>query len=308
MHERSHVRTGGSFAALNYELDSQDSQNANVTLRSSQRSFVTASSGAAAVDTKCSVGDLSEIIKKEVCAAMRLELPSLMMKLFECNLDPIKEQLNTLQDSVTFISNQYDDFKQNMHAIVNENKSLKTECIQLREIVDNLTARLNSMEQYMREANIEIQGVPEHKSENVVSIVKQIAQVVSVKLSDTDILSCTRVAAMNKSVNRPRAIVAKLRSSRCRDEVYSAVTKFNKAHQDDKLNSSHLGIGGQKTPVYVCEHLSPVQKALHAAARTKARDLGYKFVWIRNGHIFMRKNETSRFIHVKNSQTLTSLN
>ncbi|CAH2096312.1 unnamed protein product [Euphydryas editha] len=163
------------------------------------------------------------------------------------------------------------------------------------------------MEQCMRESNLEIQGVPEFKSENVVSVVKQVAKVVSAKLHDEDILSCTRVAAMNKKGQRPRAIVVKLKSSRCRDEVYSAVRRFNKAHLNEKLNSSHLGIAGEKTNVYVCEHLSPANKALHAAARIKSRELGYKFIWVRNGHIFVRKDENSRFIHIKNQQTVSSL-
>lgn len=68
-----------------------------------------------------------------------------------------------------------------------------------------------------------------------------------------------------------------------------------------------MGIAGDKSPVYVCEHLSPANKALHAAARIRSRELGYKFVWVRNGHIFMRKDETSRFIHIKNKQTLVAL-
>jgi regulator of replication initiation timing len=231
----------------------------------------------------------------------------MLRELLQSNLNPIKEQLGVLQNSVSFISDQYDDMKNSLNTVMKENKELKTECTQLRATTSDLTDRLNSVEQYMRDSNIELQGIPENKSENIANIVKQVAQVVSIKLTDVDILSCTRVAPLNKKGNRPRNIVVKLRSNRCRDELYSAVTRYNKAHRDDKLNTSHLGIAGNKIPVYVCEHLSPTNKALHAGARIRARELGYKFVWVRNGHIFMRRDETSRFIHVKNEQTLSSL-
>lgn len=289
-----------------------DSQTANVTLRSSRRNPVNSGSMSESEDLdkhsdNGNLADISEIVRKEVSAAMRSELPSLMKKLFESNFNPIKAQLNTLQESVKFISDQYEDIKESIHTIVNENKVLKTECAQLRETVSSLSDRLNSMEQYMRDSNIEIQGVPEFMSENIVNFVKHIAKVVSAKLADDDILSCTRVAAMNKNSQRPRAIVVRLRSSRCRVEVYSAVQRFNKAHQDKKLNSSHLGIAGEITNIYVGEHLSPSNKALHAAARIKSRELGYKFVWVRNGHIFVRKDENSRFILIKNHQTVSSL-
>ncbi|CAH2093319.1 unnamed protein product [Euphydryas editha] len=141
---------------------------------------------------------MSEIIRRELSAAMRAQMPSLMEKLFEINFNPIKAQLDVLQDSVKFMNDQYEDFKDSVHAIINENKALKAECTQLRATVNNLADRLNRMEQCMRDSNLEIQGVPEFKSEDVVSVVKQVAKVVSAKLHDEDILSCTRVAAMNK--------------------------------------------------------------------------------------------------------------
>lgn len=170
-----------------------------------------------------------------------------------------------------------------------------------------MTARLETMEQYLRESNIEVQGVPQHKNENVINIIEKIANVVSLKLSDADILKCTRVASVNKDGKKPRAIIVKLRSVRCRDEFYSAVARFNKSNPGNKLNPSMLGIGGISSSVYVAEHLSPANKALHAAARAKAKDLSYKFVWVRNGRIFMRKNETSHFIHIKNNEVLELL-
>lgn len=311
----SHLSKAPSSSSSTNDCDSHD---ANVTLRTSRRRSRESDDFVPETETpdkhsnskttfEPNFDDMSEIIRREVSAAMSTQLPSLMEKLFERNFNPIKAQLDILQDSVKFMSDQYEDFKDSVHAIINENKALKAECTQLRETVNNLADRLNMMEQYMRDSNLEIQGVPEFKTENVVSVIKQVAKVVSVKLLDEDILSCTRVAAMNKKGQRPRAIVVKLKSSRCRDEMYSAVRRFNKDHPNEKLNSSHLGIAGEKTNIYVCEHLSPANKALHAAARIKSRELGYKFIWVRNGHIFVRKDENSRFIHIKNLQTVSSL-
>lgn len=112
------------------------------------------------------------------------------------------------------------------------------------------------------------------------------------------------MASVNKGSKKPRVI---LRSVRCRDEFYSAVARFNKSNPGNKLNSSMLGIGGISSSVYVAKHLSRANKMLHAAARAKAKDLSYKFVWVRNGRVFMRKNETSHFIHVKNNEVLERL-
>lgn len=69
--------------------------------------------------------------------------------------------------------------------------------------------------------------------ENIVNVVKQIASVVLVKLTDASILGYTRVSPINKKEQIPRAIVVKLPSTRCRDEVYFVVQICNKVHQEE---------------------------------------------------------------------------
>jgi uncharacterized protein YoxC len=240
--------------------------------------------------------DLSTMIRSEIRAAIRAEMTL------------INEKLHELQNSVQYISNQYDELIKTTNTIRHDFKIVQSECDELRATVSIMTDRVNTLEQHLRNSNIEIQGVPEHKNENIISIINKVAEVVSLKLDDSDILLCTRVAHKNRDNKNPRAIVVQLRSSRCRDEFYSAVTRYNKTHPNEKLGSSLLGFGGPTTPIYVSEHLSPTNKSLHAAARAKAKQLSYKFVWVRNGRIYLRKNESAPFIHVKSQRILDSLN
>lgn len=116
-----------------------------------------------------------------------------------------------------------------------------------------------------------------------------------------------RVAKANKDSVRPRSIIVKLTSPLVRDELLAATKAFNRTHQNDKLNSSHLGLSGDKSPVYVSEHLSPANKQLHAAARKIAKEKAYAFVWVRNGRIHMRKNVSSKSFVVKNEEFLKTL-
>jgi uncharacterized protein YoxC len=252
--------------------------------------------------------DISRIIRNEIREALRTELPLILRKQLETELTPIKEQLIALQDSVTFISDQYDDLHHTITKLTNDVKSLVSEREELRSTISSLTNRLNGLEQNMRDSNVEIQGIPEDKNEDLVRAVKCIAEKVSCDMLDADILHCTRVASQNKESNKPRAVIAKLRSMRCRDELLSAVARFNKNKpRDQKINSSLLGVGGAVVPVYVSEHLSPTNKTLHWAARKRANELAYKYVWVRNGTIFMRKDDNSRYLVIKTQQTLDSL-
>ncbi|KAL4718051.1 hypothetical protein ACJJTC_018528 [Scirpophaga incertulas] len=77
-------------------------------------------------------------------------------------------------------------------------------------------------------------------------------------------------------------------------------------NKNEKLYNTiqHLG---DKKPVYVSEHLTPESKSLHAASRLKAKQLNYKFVWVRDGKVFVRKTESSSFILIKDSLALDKL-
>lgn len=270
-----------------------DDERLNVTLRNKSNS------GRTNIGTE-------NITSAEVRSALRDELKILLPTLLAAELAPVRQHLQDLQESVQFMSNQYEDLRKSYDALLNEHRAIKEECVSLRKTTASLIERVNTIEQYSRDSNVEIQGVPENKSENVVELVKKMAAVVSYAIPSSGILNCTRVASINKDGKRPRTIIVKMYSSRCRDEFLSAVTRYNKSNTDKKLCSSLLGMSGESRPIFFSEHLSPTNKSLHAATRKKAKECDYKYVWVRNGRIFMRKDETSRFIYVKNQDFLDS--
>lgn len=59
--------------------------------------------------------------------------------------------------------------------------------------------------------------------------------------------------------------------------------------------------------IYIVEDLSPSNKALHAATRIKAKEKNYKYVWLRNGKIFVKKSDGSDYILIKNMNDLNKL-
>ncbi|CAH2088114.1 unnamed protein product [Euphydryas editha] len=137
-------------------------------------------------------------------------------------------------------------------------RSLRSETETLRANNISLLKRLAQMDQQFRSSNIEIQCVPENKQENLINTMVQLGRVIKCPIDEAKIHYCARLAKMNGSSPRPRSILVKFNSSRLRDEFLAASSRFNKNNADDKLNTSHLGIGGaKKSPIYVVEHLSP---------------------------------------------------
>ncbi|XP_013147952.1 PREDICTED: uncharacterized protein LOC106110614 [Papilio polytes] len=247
---------------------------------------------------------LRAIIQEEFCSALKNNIKDLI----RAELKITNDKIDSFQDAINFINAQYEEMKNSLQEKSTIISALKTENEKLKKDVKELGNRLNIMELHSRDSNIEINGLPENRSENLTNTLNQLAKIVNYSLVTEDIQHVTRVAKLSRESNRPRAVIVKLRSPRQRDAFLTAVMKFNKANVDKKLGSHHLGIGGTHSPVFVTEHLTPENKSLHAATRKKAKELCYKFVWIRNGRIYVRKDENCQALQIKSTDTLSLLN
>lgn len=241
---------------------------------------------------------IKRIIQNTVKESVESAVSTFFSKEFELIKNELK-RLNELKESVEYLSFEYDRVKADLAVPEEKIKSLAKDNSTLNQTVESLSARLNLIEQHSRENNLEISGIPENRSENLYSVINQLGNTVSLPIPETDILSCTRVRKMDETYKRPRSVIVKLRNTKVRDSIIAAVSKFNKKRQTERLNSGDLGYGGNKSNIYVSGHLSPFYKALHARTRNVAKEKGIRYVWIRNGRIFFRKNDQSPAKQIK---------
>ncbi|KAL0852567.1 hypothetical protein ABMA27_016996 [Loxostege sticticalis] len=254
--------------------------------------------------------DLRNIVQEITQAqsdSMLAKINSNLVSIIGRELKPLKSDISELKASMSFISDQYDILLSEHKEMKDTVNALHSENSKLQAAVAELSSRVNTLEQSARANNIEIQCVPESKNENVINIVRDLGKAIACDIADKEILSCTRIAKINRSNPRPRSIVVQVSSPRIRDQFIASSIKYNKANPQNKLNSSLLGFTGKITPIYVTEHLSPANKALHASTRLKAKEKHYKYVWVRNGKILTRKNDESEYIVVKSISDLDRL-
>lgn len=280
----------------------------NVTSRSKKRQALssppTTDSGPI---TRDDIRDIVTEILRADRTAMLAELRNTITTSISSELKTIREEIQDVKDSMAYISKDYDDLKEELTLSSVLVKNLESQNKIMENTIINLTTRVNQMEQHARSSNIEMQCVPEYKSENLMTLTKQLGSIIGCQVTDDHILNCTRVAKLKRDSDRPRSIVVQFCSPKIRDSFLAASIEFNKSHADAKLNSSHIGIAGEKKPIYIMEHLSPTNKAIHAAARTKAKAIGYKFVWVRGGRVLMRKDDTSEYRVIKDIAYLDKL-
>lgn len=275
---------------------------ANVTVRNNTKLSKCHSTPVQVNDTliEFSSSTLRDIIRQEIQSALK--------DVVSDQFRQINELISEFKESLSFYNEKYEEMRVTLEDKSEKIHKLEKDNCALRDSIQQLTQRLNLVEQNTRSANVELQCVPESKSENLVSTVLQLAKVLSCDIKNPDILHCTRIAKKDAQNPRPRSILVKLSSPRLRDSFLAASMKYNRNNAKNKLNTSHLGIAAEKPqPIYVTEHLSSQNKTIHAAARIRGKELGFKFVWVRDGKIFMKKDETSQKFVINSLDKLKSL-
>lgn len=219
-------------------------------------------------------------------------------------IDKLKADFTETTD---FLAAEQADFKRNIQAADAKMSALELENSKLHGDFTSISKKLHSLDKASRSRNVEIQAVPERRSENLISMLKNLSDVLATSFQEADLCSVRRVAKLNPNSSRPRNILVTLPSERHRDSLISSFKRFNNANKADPVNTTHLGIEGEKNRIYVVEHLSPVTKELHAAARKFAKEASYKYIWVKYDRVYLRKSDNNPAIHVKDLSYLKNL-
>ncbi|CAG4968234.1 unnamed protein product [Parnassius apollo] len=158
--------------------------------------------------------------------------------------------ITEMQASLEFSSKRIDTLQERANC---SEEKLKIQCREITEmqvILDRLSFKTQRQEQWARQLNVEVVGVPEIKNENLTNIVLSIAEKAGVVLSAGDIESCTRVQSKDPVKGRPRNIIIKMSSRIHKDNLIAGVKKHR------GITTGDLGHGGELKEIFVNEHLT----------------------------------------------------
>lgn len=252
--------------------------------------------------TYAQFGELLDQKLKHIKDSLTHELKAAVRSEINCAMEKYKAEIN---HSIEFLADDQRDLKVAIDAAHAQIKLIEVEKSNLQTSFQNLERRLSVIERTSRSKNLELHSVPEKRSENLLALLKNLGERLKVNIPDTS--GARRISKFNNSNDRPRNILVSLPSERHRDIIIAAYKKYNKTNAGSPLNSSDLGVPGEPFRVYVVEHLAPECKELYAAARKAAKEQHYRFIWVKYGRIYVRKEENSAPIHIKDRESLSNL-
>ncbi|XP_026321643.1 uncharacterized protein LOC113231536 [Hyposmocoma kahamanoa] len=154
--------------------------------------------------------------------------------------------------------------------------------------IEQLKAEINDKDQDLLLNDLEISCVPEQKVESVQHIIVTLAGKLGVKLEDQDIVSANRVGRTPISSDgaeapRPRLIVVRLARRTVRNQLLQAA----RVRRGATTEGTDLPTPPRR--FYVNERLTQVNRQLFQRAREVAKRLNWRFVWTRDGRIYVRR-------------------
>lgn len=215
-----------------------------------------------------------------------------MKKYMEQHFETIEKQLETLQTS-------QEELKCRIADIESENVLLKAECeevkkdnVLLRDKVSCLESDVAELQQYSRNHNLEIRGIPPTREEDVYMVLQAVARALGVGFSRDSISAAHRLPTPRGKKFYPSIVVQFIsRSIRA---------SWLDAARQKRINTSDLATTLPPGPVFVVEHLTVRNKAILGQAKHHVKEGHLTYAWTREGKIFIRKTAESRAIRVTN--------
>jgi len=158
-------------------------------------------------------------------------LKSLNLKSIQDQLKIISDQSDHTLGSLTYLSEEYDEFSTQMHNLSSENLILKKEIKYLKKTGTDSNSKFNStelkldgLEQYGRRENLEIHSASLKNGENTNDIVMKLAENLNVKLDNRAISTSHRILTNGKSdfkLNSPPLIIVRFSNGDKRNKIYN---------------------------------------------------------------------------------------
>ncbi|CAH2089435.1 unnamed protein product [Euphydryas editha] len=212
-------------------------------------------------------------------------------------------QINTgIESAVSLLTQQNENFRKKIEQL--EQQSKKD-----REYISILENKIEDLQRWSRKSSIELKNVPRKPKENrsdLVNVVVNLSKTVNLELCPRDIKDVYRLKSKKESEKNPPVIV-ELPSTIMKTDLIKKIKEFNYKNKS-KLQAKHLGFTiNEDTPVFVSEQLTAKGSRLYFLSRDLVKTNMYKYCWTSYGKVFVRKDDTSKIIHIQNEAQIHHL-
>lgn len=203
------------------------------------------------------------------------------------------EMWNSLKDRLDDLCDKISSYDSRLGML----EKLESENTVLKATVADLQYQLRSQAQASLSNEVEILGIDEFPAENPYHVVLTTAVKLGVELSEADLVHVSRVGPKRLRENSDTGCDAPNKTTLQRPIAVAFVRRVKRdeflkqAKVRRSLKSGDIVHQGSSKKVYINERLTSANRRLFRSARIVAKERGYKYCWVRNGNILIRKQD-----------------
>ncbi|VVC98010.1 unnamed protein product [Leptidea sinapis] len=212
------------------------------------------------------------------------ELKLHMSELFNSQMTGIKDAIINLTETIKAQNSRIQQLEDRVSQL-----EKSTDLSVLENKIQKLSIKIVEKEQTLLANDIEFSGCPEVQNESAMHIIKTIAHKIGISINEKDIVNVERVGPRRPEEKdkpyRPRPLIVRLTRRETRDALLTA------ARVRRGFNTEGLQLPGPTRSLYINERLSGHNRYLFQKARLLASELKFKYVWTRDGKIYVRQEQ-----------------
>lgn len=257
--------------------------------------------------------DLRTMIREELrdmLSALQSQQNS-RLDVLERYISEIKSQNDTtlkkhldIEKSIEFVTTKLDDVQLSISKLEDQRKEITSQMTALEE-------KCETVERLLRKTSIQIRNVPKQKAETkaqLFDMVRKLSTTLEIKIEECEMRDVYRMPSKPDQNNS--VIVVEFSSTILKGNIITAAKNHKRnsiRFKTEQLNSSHLGLNGSKSEIYLSEHLTPRAARLYFLAREFRKSMDYEYSWTTNGLVYLRKTQGEPYILIKNEAQLQHL-
>lgn len=195
-----------------------------------------------------------------------------------------KSQYEKLDTKFDVFTKKIDDLERKIEDVEKQNFVFYDE-------LDDIKGELNKLKQKEISLNLIVKGLAEHDEETLTQLKASIEQVMAtLKLNSIgQFKSIKRIGKKDTNNKNPRLVLIETVSKEQKAEIIAAKRKIKITANQIVINGKTMGEADKN--VYIDEHVTQYTAFLLKRCRDMKRELNLKYVWTKDGTIYVRKDD-----------------
>lgn len=214
----------------------------------------------------------------------------------------IRDTNTNIENSMAALSAQNDELRKKIELL--EIKSRKDE-----DYITLLEDKVENLQRDSRRTNLEVKNAPKTNNETtdeLIKMIKHLSNEINCPIQQNDIKDIFRIPG-KRGETKSGPIIIELTSALLKTAFLKSSRNFNRTSKD-KLCAKHLGFTtSEYTPIYISEQLTTKGARLHFLARDLVKSKAYKYCWTSYGQVYVKKDDNSPKILIKNETQVHKL-